>query len=482
MKLEEFENYMLNAFHLSSDLLTRKISVAGKDCVFSFIDGESDKELLQRDVILPLMNAGEFGQPYKESIRRVVNFSEEIEEIQIKDAPATVAEGDVVFFPDGNDKCYVISLRKFNMRSISEPPTESVLKGSREGFIEEIKTNVTLIRRRVKSPDLVIKMLSVGKYSSTSVALAYVDGIASPEVVEDLLKKISAIDIDGIVDSTYIADFIVSHKYSMFVQTGSSEKPDIVSAKLLEGRVAILVDGSPIVITVPYLIFEDLQDSYDYYSNSWRASMIRFVRIFGAFFTIMLPGAYVALQSFHFHLLPIKFLITLMSATKGIPFPPAIEMLVALILFEILNQASIRMPRYMGISLSIVGTIVLGDTAVNAGLISLTAVLIIALSAIGIFCVPDQVGTLGMLRFIFLLASAVLGFLGMIVVLIAILCYLTSLENFGTPYLAPYAPRINPDLKDGFFKSSATEMKKRPYSIPTDNRVRLRNDAFKDIN
>ena len=210
--------------------------------------------------------------------------------------------------------------------------------------------------------------------------------------------------------------------------------------------------------------------------------MIRVLRIMGALLTIILPGAYVALQSHHYHLMPLKFLITLLSATNGIPFPPAIEMYVVLLLFEILNQASVRMPRLMGISLSIVGAIVLGDTAVKAGLISSPAVLVTALSAIGIFCVPDEVGTLSILRFLFLSVSAVMGLFGIVILSIMLVAYLVSMDSYGAPYLAPYAPRINPDLKDGVLKQSTVNMKRRPFSIPSQNRTRMtENDVDDDI-
>ncbi|MCQ2602986.1 MAG: spore germination protein, partial [Clostridia bacterium] len=271
----------------------------------------------------------------------------------------------------------------------------------------------------------------------------------------------------------YISSFISERKNSIFSQVGNTEKPDVVTGKLLEGRIAIIVDGSPIVLTVPFVLLEDLQDGYDYYSSSWRVSMIRLFRLMGALMTVLLPGAYVALQSYHYHLLPLKFMITLLSATSGIPFPPAIEMLVVLILFEILNQASLRMPRFLGISLSIVGAIVLGDTAVKAGLISSPAVLVTALSAIGIFCVPDQVGTLSILRFSFLCVSAVSGLFGITIFLLILVSYLASMESFSAPYLAPYAPRIEKDLKDALFKAGVQEMKTRPFSFPNKNRTRI---------
>jgi len=477
VKTDEFIPLIKETFSESDDLKCRELTVAGKKCVFAYIDGGTDKLLLEQNVILPLRNATTFEPPYLDALNSIVTYSEEIATLPVSNCAGTVAEGDVAFVIDGEDTAYVFSLRKPEKRSIAEPPTSSVLKGPREGFIEELKTNLSIMRRRLKTPDFTVKFFQVGRYSTTTVSVLYVRGIADPQIVREICDKIRRIDIDGVIDSAYIASFLQTKKNSFFLQSGTTEKPDVAEAKLLEGRIVILVDGSPIAVTLPYLVFEDVQDGYDYYSADWRASMIRIFRILGALLTIFLPGAYVALQTYHFQLLPLKFLMTLLAATTGIPFPPAIEMLLVLVLFEILNQASLRMPRYLGISLSVVGAIVLGDTAVKSGLISSPSVLVIALSAIGIFCVPDQVGTLSILRLLFLCISAVTGFVGMIILAIVIVAYLAGLENFGAPYLAPYAPRINPDLQDGVLKSGTSSIERRPYSIPTANRTRVRKNA-----
>ncbi len=462
---------MEDAFSQSDDLFMREIRTDNCLCILAYLDGGSDKELLEQNVISPIISAKDTVS--SANLSSIVFYGEEIKPMSIGDCPLKIAEGDIILFFDGEDCGNLISLRKFDKRAVVEPPTSNVLKGPREGFIEEIKTNVTLLRRRIKSPKLTVKNMQLGRYTTTAISIVYVDGLAEKKVIDEIQRRISAIDIDGVIDGSYLTSFIQGRRFSFFNQVGSSEKPDVVAAKLLEGRVAIVVDGSPLVLTLPFVLFEDLQDGYDYYSNDWRSSMIRIFRIMGALLTILLPGAYVALQSHHYHLMPLKFLITLLSATNGIPFPPAIEMFFVLLLFEILNQASIRMPRLMGISLSIVGAIVLGDTAVKAGLISSPAVLVTALSAIGIFCVPDQVGTLSILRFLFLCCSSVMGLIGIIIMFVVLIAYLTSMDSYGSPYLAPYAPRINPDLKDGVLKQSTVGMKKRPFSIPVLDRTRL---------
>ena len=223
------------------------------------MDGCSDKTLLDRDVISPLLDLKNLPSPHEDTLQNAVKYCENIKTVRVEKSPQNIAEGDVALIVDGDENAYIFSLRSAEKRSIAEPPTESVMKGPREGFIEEIKSNLSLLRRRIKSPALVVKTLKVGRYSSTSVAIVHIDGIADDKIVGEIAEKISKIDVDGVIDSAYVISFIQPKKHSFFLQAGTTEKPDVAAAKLLEGRVLILVDGSPIVITLPYLIFEDVQ-------------------------------------------------------------------------------------------------------------------------------------------------------------------------------------------------------------------------------
>ncbi|MDY4559953.1 MAG: spore germination protein [Eubacteriales bacterium] len=471
VELEKLTNDVKNAYSDSDDLIVKNFDVNLGAAAVCYLDGFVDKDILTRDVLSSLTGTT-LSVPVYDCLKNLP-FPEVIDvSVELGDVLAHIAKGDVVLLIDGAEGCFCFPLRQTVMRGITEPPTESVLRGPREGFIEDIKANTTLIRRKIKSEKLVITNMSVGEQTHTSVAVCYIDGIADKTIISTVKERISKIKTDGILDSYYIEQYLCENKYSLFTQVGSSEKPDVVAAKLLEGRIAIIVDGSPSVLTVPFLLFEAMQDAYDYYSNDWRASLIRIFRIIGMLLTIFLPAAYVAFETFHFHLLPLKFLITLLNATNGIPFPPQIEILLVLLLFEILNQASIRMPRFLGISLSIVGAIVLGDTAVKAGLISSPAVLIIALSSIGIFCVPSQVNVISMLRAIFVCIAAVLGLYGLLIATIMTVCYIVSINNYGTPFAAPFAPIVSSDLKDGLLKSLNVNQKTRPLSFPNHNRRR----------
>jgi spore germination protein KA len=462
------------AFLGSSDIRIRRINAGHAMAAIVYIDGLIDRELLEENVIKPLTHAEKLS-PTAESIQRSIYYCEEL---RVKDNREEIieliAEGDIALLVEGSREYFGLSIRKYPRRAVEEPPTSTVFKGPREGFVEDIKTNLAMVRRRVRSPNLVVYMTKSGKLTGTPIAVIYIEGVASPHVVSKVKERIENINMDGIIDSSYVARYLEEKKYSLFTEVGVTEKPDIMTAKILEGRVAVIVDGSPIVLTVPMLLMEEFQDSFDYYNKSWRASLLRFLRLLGAFFTIFLPAVYLAFTAHAYSMLPLRFLMSVMNAVVGITFNAPIEMLVVLVLFEVLNQASLRMPRFLGISLSIVGAIVLGNTAVQAGLISSPAVLVTAVSAIGLFCVPDQVSTFSFLRMLVLIVSAVLGLFGVILAAIMLVAYLSNLNSYGAPYLAPYAPIVLPDMKDSFLKDGVPTMTKRPYSFPNRNRTRQR--------
>jgi spore germination protein KA len=251
----------------------------------------------------------------------------------------------------------------------------------------------------------------------------------------------------------------------MFKQIGNSEKPDIVAAKLLEGRVAIIVDGSPMVLTVPFIYIEDIQNSDDYYSNNKRASFVRWIRLISIFISILTPALYIAIILHHYKAIPLKFLITIINTTKGLPLTPFAEILFVLLLFEILYEASLRMPKYLGMALSIVGALILGDTAVKAGLISPPAVMIVAISGLSIYCIPDQAPQLYLLRLLYTFAGGVLGLFGIIALSIFFLMYLNDFDSYGGAYFAPIAPLVFDDLKDSLVRTNIKGFKTRPKSI-----------------
>ncbi|MBR2323470.1 MAG: spore germination protein [Clostridia bacterium] len=367
----------------------------------------------------------------------------------------------------------LISTKKWAMRPVQEPPTSAVVKGPREGFVEDFLTNISMVKRRLKTPSLKFSMLKIGRLTNTSVAVVYLDGIADKKVVDSIKSKLSAIDIDGIIDSAYLREHLKGRQFSIFKQIGDTEKPDVLTAKLLEGRVGIIVEGSPIVLTLPYLLIEDLQSADDYYTIPFNATFIRTIRYISVMLGVFMPGFYVATQLFHLQFIPLRFTLTIASSVKGIPLSPNLEMLFTLFVFELLNEASIRMPKYVGMALSVVGALVLGETAVNAGLISMPTILIMALSGIAVYTVPDQRNTLSILRLFILLLSGAFGIIGLILGALVLAVYLTTLSNYDIPYLAPFAPFVKNDIKDGLLKSPAVITNQRPQSFNNKNKRRL---------
>jgi len=354
-------------------------------------------------------------------------------------------------------------------RAITEPPTQSVVRGPREGFIEDIDTNLQLVKKRIPDPQLTQINLTAGRRTKTKITVAYIADIADADIVKKITERIRQIDIDGIIDSYYVLQFLQSPRSWLFRGVGGDEKPDVTAAKLLEGRVAIFVDGSPIVLSVPYILFEDIQNSDDYYTNSAGVSLRRFIRIIGAAVSILLPGLYIAMQLYHYNIVPLKTLIVISTSVKSVPFSPMIEILFVLILFEILYEAALRMPRHLGTATSLVGALVLGDTAVKAGLISSPAVLVAALSGIMMYIIPNLAPQISLLRFAFCILGGMLGLFGIVAGAIILMVYMCGLESYGAPLLAPYAPYIKSDLKDGIIKQELTHQTTRPKSYKTKN-------------
>ncbi len=445
-----------------------EIGDAAAFCVY--VDSITDKELLGLEVIAPLTKSN----PKKSatSLSKTITLANVKTKDKISDAANEILGGNAAIFIDGKKKCITVDLKKFEVRAISEPPTGLAVRGPRNGFTESIKSNLSLVRRYLKSPDVKIETFEKGKYTKTSVALVFIDGIARPDIVKKIREKIEAINIDGIPDSSYVAKLLSERKTSLFKQVGSTERPDVLIERMLEGRVGIIVDGSPFALTLPYLLIEDFQAAEDYYVSQYRANLVRSLRVIAILFSIFLPAVFVSAQLFHLQIIPLNFLLTIVNGIKEIPFSPSLEMFFVLLIFELLNETSVRMPKYVGMALAVVGALVLGETAVNAGIVSTPAILIMALSGISIYAIPEIVETTSVLRFVYLLVAGSLGGYGLIALTAFIILYLASADNYGAPYLAPYSPVLLNDFQDGLYMNNVIGMTNRPASLGSKNKIR----------
>lgn len=452
------------------DIIYFSFAVKGVESVLIYPESLSDKVVLGKLVINPL-NEYDGDTSIKEIYKKIA-LPEASKLKDIEKCVQKIMLGDAVLFIDGEDEAIALASKKPTARPVTEPPTSTVLKGPREGFVENLQTNLSLVRQRLKTPNLNFEKFTVGKYSQTTIGVLYVKGIANKDIVNSVKEKILKISLDGVIDSSYIVKSISTRKTSIFKEVGVVEKPDILSAKLLEGRVAIIVDGSPMVLTVPFLFVEDFQSAEDYYINSYRANISRILRFLAVITAVLLPAFFVAAQLFHLQFIPLNFLLTIVGGIKGIPLSPSVEMFVTLFIFEVLNEASVRMPKYVGIAMSVVGALVLGETAVNAGIVSTPTIMIVALSGICLYAVPDLTETLSVLRLLFLIVAGSLGGYGIILLGFAICIYLSSLDSFGVPYLAPYSPLILNDLQDGLTIDFFSKIKLRPKALKSKNKVR----------
>lgn len=465
------ENY-LNDTLSSDDITLLKLPVGDKDGILVFVNDLIDKNAVGELILRPLSKVS--GVINEKDLESTFFSPEKAKVLTMEKAIEDLLLGNALLFTDGFDFCLSFGLKHFEIRSITEPPTSTVLKGPREGFVECLPINVSLMRRRLKTPDLTFENLTVGRYSKTPVALCYVKGIADEKLVKKIKDKLNSIDIDAILDSSYLSKFLGEHEFSLFKQVGNTEKPDILAGKILEGRVAIFVDGSPIALSIPYLLVEDFQSPSDYYNSSYSATMSRIIRLLSVILALFLPSFFVASELFHLQLIPLSFLLTIVNSIKGIPLSPSYEMFFTLLIFEILNEASVRMPKYVGMVVSIVGGLVLGETAVNAGIISAPTLMIIALSGICLYTIPELEQTFSVIRLLFLIVAGCAGGYGIIIGIAIFFIYLISFENYGTPLCAPFAPLIKSDLKDSVYKGFLRELQFRPTSLKNKNKRRIK--------
>lgn len=357
-------------------------------------------------------------------------------------------------------------------RGLTEPPTGQVLLGPREGFVENIDTNIELIKKRIKNKDLRFITLTIGKYTQTKVMVAYIDSIAEPKIVQSVVQRLKKIKCDGIIDSSYISECLNPDRIALYKAAAAEEKPDIITARLLEGRVAIFVDGSPAVLTVPHLFLENIQNSNDYYSGNAGVTMKRTIRLLGSLIAILLPGFFLAVSLYHLPIIPLKTLNSIANATGNDLFPPIIEMIIVIILFEIIYEATLIMPKHLGSAISIIAVFVVGEVAATVGLLSAPTVLVVAISGITSYIMPNMIAQISVLRFIFCLIGGFLGLYGIMAGFIVLLVYTAGIDHYGAPYLAPFSPYIPDDQKDALNKAPFPEMIERPQSIPNQNPIR----------
>ncbi len=470
----------------SGDIIFRTIMVQidrPRQVMLIYVEGLVDKPLLSSGVLKPLLlGTGTLQQKRgigrKDSLEKIsdllVAVGEVSEAATIDKVLADIPFGKIALLMQGMDRALLLNLPLWEDRTVAEPETETVVRGPREGFIETLRVNTSLMRRKIRSPHLRIEFLRLGRVTHTDVAVAYIDGIANTDVLNELRRRLERIDIDGILETGYIEEFIEDEPFSVFPQIFHTERPDVVAAGLLEGRIAILVDGTPFVLLIPAVFAQFLQSPEDYYERPHIAVWLRLIR-YGAFFiTLTAPSLYIAITTFHPEMLPTALAMSVAAGREGVPFPSFVEALLMEVTFELLREAGLRLPKPIGQAIGIVGAVVIGEAAVRAGIVSPAMVIIVATTAIASFAIPvfSMAIAVRLLRFSMMLLSASLGLFGLMVGLIATTVHVASIRSFGVPYLSPIAPRGN--MKDVLLRTFWWAMNRRPPLIGKYNPTRQR--------
>ncbi|MFD0681999.1 MULTISPECIES: spore germination protein [unclassified Paenibacillus] len=468
------EQALREIFHLCSDIIFRPIQIHGQTKVMLiYLDGFIDNAIMDEVILKPLMFHG-----MPQGLEQIGNLEGLIrgEAIavsqtklvhQICEMVQAILKGQVAILVDGHGSALLAELKGFEKRGVEEPTSEVSIRGPRDGFTETLRINTSLVRRRIRSARLKLEPLVIGEMSQTDVVILYIEGIAQSTIVEEVRRRLSSIQIDAEIGAGFLEEFIEDLPFSPFPQIQNTERPDVVVSSLLEGKVAIMEDGSPYVLIVPMTFWSAMQSAEDYYERFLYATAVRWIRYTLLIMSLLLPAAYVAIVSYHPQLMPTNLLLSIAAAREPSPFPAVVEALLMEFTFEALREAGIRLPRAAGSAVSIVGALVVGQAAVQAGIVSAPMVIVIATTGIASFAIPRyNFGTaFRLLRFPMLLLGGMLGFFGIGIGSLAILIHLVNLQSFGVPYLTPVAPQFLNGLKDTLIRAPRWAMQFRSVSI-----------------
>jgi spore germination protein KA len=465
----------------SKDIIIREFQIAGKiNAAIACTDGLCDQATIAGFVMKSLMDlqdkdvipdqnkaTDEIFQVVKEQLLTSGDIKESSDWKQLINA---LLSGDSVLLLEGCTKAIVATTKGGETRGVTETSTQSVIRGPKEAFSESIRTNTALIRRKVKSPKLWLEEIIIGEVTKTEVGIMFINGIANDDIVQEVRTRLGRIEIDGILESGYIEELIQDGIWTPFPTIYNSERPDSIAAGLLEGRIAIIVDGTPFVLLVPVTLASFLQSAEDYYQRFDIGTFLRILRFVACFIALLLPSIYVSVATFHQEILPTSLMLHLAAQREGVPFPPIIEAFLMEIIFEVLREAGVRMPNAIGNTISIVGALVIGQAAVEAGIVSPAMVIVVSFTAISNFVIPSISFAIAirMLRFLFLALAGTLGMYGIALGLLILILHLCSLRSFGIPYLKPFAPFILKEQKDALFRFPLWTMKTRPLFFSED--------------
>ncbi|MNO16900.1 Spore germination protein B1 [compost metagenome] len=455
--LQENVNTVTQIMGGSSDVIVRELEIT-EHCrvALLFLEGMIDTTSAQNSVISPLLKlSGAKEISLKFLADRVIETGEVSVARSFDEAIEQIVFGSLILMIDGEPGALVISIADWEDRAVMESKAQPAVRGPQNSFTEKLRTNTTLVRRKVKDTRVRLVSLQIGNFTKTEVALMYMEGLADDKLVQQLHQNLKSINKDQILEGEYIEEIILSKKqFTIFPRFYNSDRPDTIAAGILEGRIAIFIDGTPFVLIAPTLFVDFLQSAEDYYQPFLYSSLIRILRYISLFICLFSPSLYIALTTFHQDTIPTQLLISIAGQREGTPFPAFIEALIMEVAFEILREAGIRMPRTIGQAVSIVGTIVIGQAAVEAGIVSAAMVIVVAITAISSFVIPayNLAIPIRIIRFLFMILAATFGSYGITIGWMLLLIHLCHLNSFGVPYMSPIAPTRRRAARDAVLR------------------------------
>jgi hypothetical protein len=466
-------------FQNSDDITFHELTANQTRIGIVFLQGMVDQQVFD-DQVLKYIVSPNFASSRKDLLYKILDL-QSISTMctsivtDIQEAADSVLDGKIIIFFEGDSRLLVIPLSSFEKRAVSETANENVIRGPREAFVEDIQTNITMIRRKIKSPDLKMEQLFIGKYTKTKVMISYIEGLCKEGVISEVKQRINHIEMDGVLGSSYLEECMDESPLSPFPQAQKTERPDVVAAALLEGRAAIFVDGTPIPLIVPVNFYMFLQSAEDYYQRFFLTSFVRLLRFAYLVVSLLFPSFYIAITTFHPEMIPTTLLITVAASREYVPFPGLVEAFIMELAFEGLREAGLRTPKAVGQAIGVLGALVIGQAAVQAGIVSAPMVIIVSLTGIASFIIPgyDLAFTIRLLRFPIMILSGSFGIFGLMIGCILIYIHVVNLQSFGLPFLSPTAPLRPGDLKDVFIRAPWWAMKRRPTFVGTNDTQRV---------
>jgi spore germination protein KA len=467
-KIDENKKILEEEFNGSSDFSIYEFkSKSGKEFLVSYINNLVDPSSISQYIINNLLN-----YENKFDITGVVAASRITEISDMNQIIDKILNGNIAIFIEESTIAYTVELKQYEHRAIDEPNAETVIRGPKEGFVEDLNINKSMIRRKIKNKNLVFEDFTLGEQTKTRISVVYIKGIVNIGVLEEVKRRLFKINTDSILESGMIEEYIIDNPKTIYSTISNTQKPDVLAGKILEGRVAVLCDGTPHALTIPKLFIESIQTSEDYYQRPYIASLLRMVRFFSLLVSILLPGIYIALQTFHQEMIPTVFLITMSENREGVPLPAVIEATMMILMLEFLKESGTRLPRAVGSAVSIVGALVLGQASVQAGIVSAPMVIIVAVAAIAEFTIPSQREIIIYYRLFILFLGGFIGLYGITCGLIILVVQAVTQKSFGVDYGYPLTPTNKSGLKDFLVRFPMKFFKVRPEAISKQNVTR----------